>query len=116
MEVCQGESGGVPCGENDLAARLAATYGEPIGLRAEAAGRLHGPFGSDEWPTATIVLASGDGPPSMLVADRGDTVACCVMYRPPQDSGLNFFPLEVGGYFLAEVTPAAEPQILGYFE
>jgi hypothetical protein len=117
MESCQGNTSAAPCGEADnLAERLSATYGQPLALRPEAAGRLHGPFGSDEWPTATIVTGTSDDRTAVLVADRGDTLACCVSLHLPEESGLRFFNLQVGDVVLTEITPLSEPRLLPYFE
>ncbi|HEX6883407.1 MAG TPA: hypothetical protein VF530_08495 [Planctomycetota bacterium] len=117
MDACQESAESTACGaDDDLAQRLSATYGQPLALRPEAAGRLHGPFGSEEWPTATIVTARSDGETAVLVADRGTTLECCVRMRLAEDSGLQLFTLEVGELFLAEISPHPEPRLLAYFE
>lgn len=118
MDACQlDSSSGATCGASDnLAERMSATYGQAIALRPEAAGRLHGPFGSDEWPTGTIVTGTSDDRTAVLVADRDATLACCVRMHLPEDSGLRFFVLRVGEVVLTEITPLAEPRLLPYFE
>jgi len=117
MDACQESSESTACGaDDDLAQRLSTTYGQSLALRPEAAGRLHGPFGSEEWPTATIVTARTDGETAVLVADRGTTLECCVRMRLAEDSGLQLFTLEVGDLFLAEISPHSEPRLLAYFE
>lgn len=117
MDACQASSDSSACGSgDDLAQRLSATYGQPLELRPEAAGLLHGPFGSEEWPTGTIVTGQTDGGTSVLVADRGATLECCVRMRLAEDSGLHLFTWQVGEVVLTEITPSAEPRLLGYFE
>ena len=117
MDACQRETSAAACGEGDnLAERLSAAYGQTLELRPEAAGRLHGPFGSDEWPTGTIVTGPNEGLTSVLVADRDATVACCVRMNLPESSGLHLFTWKVGEVVLTEITPHAEPQLLAYFE
>jgi len=119
MESCQGsDTSTAACGLDDqLAARLSATYGQPFALRPEAAGRLHGPFGSDEWPTATIVTGTSDDRTTVLIADRDATLACCVrLQQLPEESGLQVFISQVGDVVLTEITPLAEPRMLAYFE
>ena len=117
MESCQRDTGAAACGLDDrLAERLSATYGQPLALRPEAAGRLHGPFGSDEWPTATIVTGTCEERTTVLVADRDATLACCVRMQLPEDSGLQLFTLRVGEVVLTEISPLSEPRMLPYFE
>src|SRR6185503_15119432 len=118
MDACQRDSSQAACGKSDfLAERLSETYGQPLALRPEAAGRLHGPFGSDEWPTATIVTGTSDGRTTVLVADRDETLACCVaIMQLPEDSGLNLITWQVGEVVLTEITPFAEPRLLTYFQ
>ncbi len=117
MDACQGETSTAACGTSDfLAERMSATYGQPLALRPEAAGRLHGPFGSDEWPTATIVTGTSDERTAVLVADRDTTLACCVRMQLPDDSGLHLFTLQVGEVVLTEITPYGEPRLLAYFQ
>jgi hypothetical protein len=117
MESCQGAASTAACGLDDqLAERLSATYGQTLAIRPEAAGRLHGPFGSDEWPTATIVTGTSDDRTAVLVADRDATLACCVQIELPEGSGLHTFFLSVGEVVLTEITPLSEPRLLPYFE
>jgi hypothetical protein len=117
MDACQRDASDAACGTGDrLAERLSATYGQPLVLRPESAGRLHGPFGSDEWPTATIVTGTSDDRTAVLVADRDATMACCVRMQLPEDSGLRFFTSQVGDIVLTEITPLSEPRLLAYFE
>jgi len=117
MEDCQRGTRAAACGQDDyLAERLSATYGQPLALRPEAAGRLHGPFGSDEWPTATIVTGTSEDRTAVLVADRDATLACCVRMQLAEDSGLHLFTWQVGEVVLTEITPFAEPRLLAYFE
>lgn len=117
MDACQGDTSTAACGTSDfLAERMSATYGQPLALRPEAAGRLHGPFGSDEWPTATIVTSTSDARTAVLVADRDSTLACCVRMQLPDESGLHLFTLQVGEVILTEITPFAEPRLLAYFQ
>jgi hypothetical protein len=118
MDACQREtSSAAPCDDgDDLGARLAGIYGQPLELRPESAGLLHGPFGSDEWPTGTIVTGPAAGLTSVLVADRDATLACCVQMNLPDDSGLHLFTWQVGEVVLTEISPFAEPQLLHYFQ
>jgi hypothetical protein len=116
MDACQRESSSA-CGAGDfLAERLSETYGQPLALRPEAAGRLHGPFGSDEWPTGTIVTGTSEERTTVLVADRGETLDCCLRMRLSQGSGLKLFTWQVGDVVLTEITPLEEPRLLAYFE
>jgi hypothetical protein len=117
MDACQATADSSACGAGDeLAERLSATYGEPLGLRPEAAGILHGPFGSEEWPTGAIVTGQADGATSVLIVDRSATLDCCVRPRLPEDSGLREFHWQVGELVLTEITPGREPRLLAYFE
>lgn len=117
MDACQRDTSAAACGQADqLAERLSATYGQPFALRPEAAGRLHGPFGSDEWPTATIVTGTSDDRTAVLVADRDATLACCVRMQLSEGSGLRLFISQVGEVVLTEITPLSEPRLLPYFE
>jgi hypothetical protein len=117
MDACQESSESTACGQgDDLAQRLSATYGQPLELRPEAAGLLHGPFGSQEWPTGTIVTGRAGGETSVLVADLGTTLECCVRMRLPEDSGLQLFTWQVGELVLTEITPSREPRLIAYFE
>jgi hypothetical protein len=117
MEACQREVPGDACADQDLASFLRSTYGQAFELRPEAAGVLQGPFGSDEWPTGTIVTGPSNWPTSsVLVADRGTTLDCCVRMKLPESSGLNVFTLQVGEVVLTEISPATEPWLLSYFE
>lgn len=117
MDTCQRDASDAACGQGDLLAeRMSASYGQPLELRPEAAGLLHGPFGSDEWPTGTIVTGTSDERTAVLVADRGSTLECCVHMEMPADSGLRLFTWQVGDVVLTEITPFEEPRLLGYFE
>lgn len=117
MDACQQGSSDAACGTSDfLGERISESYGQPIELRPEAAGLLHGPFGSDEWPTATIVTGTTDEVTSVLIADLATTLDCCVQPRLPEGSGLRLFTVRVGGVVFSEITPFAEPRLLQFFE
>lgn len=117
MDACQRSSAAVACGENDeLLARLQASYGPDVSLRPEAAGLLHGPFASPEWPTATIFTGSSEDVTSVLVADRDATLDCCVRMRLAADSGLNVFSWSLGDLALTEITQHVEPRLLPFFD
>lgn len=117
MDACQRDSSDAACGSGDLLAeRMSASYDQALELRPEAAGLLHGPFGSDEWPTGTIVTGTSDERTAVLVADRGSTLECCVHMEMPADSGLRMFTWQVGDVVLTEITPLEEPRLLRYFE
>jgi hypothetical protein len=116
MDACQESSASSACGEEDLAARLSATYGQRLELRPEAMGQLHGPFGSEEWPTATILTARANGETSVLVADRGTTLECCVRMHLADDSGLKLYTWQVGDVVFTEISPNSEPRLIAYFE
>jgi hypothetical protein len=62
------------------------------------------------------VTGTSDDRTAVLVADRGDTLACCVSLHLPEESGLRFFNLQVGDVVLTEITPLSEPRLLPYFE
>lgn len=116
MDACQASSESTACSTaDDLAQRLSATYGQPLELRPEAVGLLHGPFGSQEWPTGTIVTSEADGETSVLVAERSTALECCVRMHLADDSGLQFFTWQVGEIVFTEITPNAEPRLLAYF-
>lgn len=116
-EAVAGSDGvSMTCGpEDDLGATLAASYGGSVALRPEADQMLSGPFASAEWPTATILRGAGDRPP-VLVAESEATHRCCVQFELASDSGLNLFTWQLGDLVLTEISPFAEPQLLGYFE
>jgi len=117
MDACQQGGGDPACWAGDfLAERLSESYGQEIEVRPEAAGQLHGPFGSDQWPTATIVTATSDQLTTVLVADRVSTLDCCVEPRLPAESGLHLFTWRLGDVVLSEITPFDEPRLLAYFE
>ena len=117
MDACQRESSAASCGDGDfLAERMSETYGAPLEIRPEAEGLLQGPFGSDEWPTGTIVTGTNGSLTSVLVADRDETLTCCVRWDLPEDSGLNLFTWRVGEVVLTEISPFEEPHLLTYFE
>lgn len=117
MDACQRDSSEAACGTSDfLGERLSQIYGQPIELRPEAAGRLHGPFGSDEWPTATIVTSTSEGRTTVLIAERGETLACCVDIQLPDGSDLQLIPWQVGDVVFTEITPLPEPHMLAYFQ
>lgn len=117
MDACQRGAEVAVCSASDgLAERLSETYDQPMGLRPEAAGVLHGPFGTDDWPTATIVTGTSGDRTSVLVADRGSTLACCVNMDMPEGSGLRLFTWQVGEVVLTEITPFEEPRLLPYFQ
>jgi hypothetical protein len=118
MDVCQRDTSDAACGHADqLAERMSATYGQELELRPEAAGLLHGPFGSDEWPTGMIVTGTSDERTAVLVADLGSTIDCCVQVEDmPEGSGLRLFNLQVGDVVFTEITPFGEPRLLRYFE
>ena len=96
--------------------RLRASYGPDVALRPEAAGLLHGPFASLEWPTGTILTGSSEDVTSVLVAERDSTQDCCVRMRLAADSGLKIFSWSVGGLALTEITQHDEPRLLPFFE
>jgi hypothetical protein len=105
------------CGAADrLDSRLASTYGEHVKLKASAAGVLHGPFSSKEWPTGTILTGFPEDRTAVLVAERISTLDCCLSPRLSQESGLNLFTWQVGDLVLAEITPLEEPKLLDCFE
>lgn len=117
MDTCQRDSDLAVCWESDLLAeRMSATYDQPLDVRPEAAGHLRGPFGSDEWPTGTIVTGSSEQLTSVVVADRDTTLACCLHMSMPEGSGLRLFTRQVGDVVLTEITPFEEPRLLAYFE
>jgi len=117
MDACQRSSAAVACGESDaLLERLRASYGPDVALRPEAAGLLHGPFASLEWPTGTILTGSSEDVTSVLVAERDATLDCCVRMRLAAESGLNVFSWSVGDLALTEITQHAEPRLLPFFE
>jgi hypothetical protein len=117
MDACQRSSMPAACDEGDrLAERLSLTYGQAVVLRPDASGHLHGPFGSADWPTGTIVTATLAEHTAVLVADRDATLACCVHPRLAEGSGLRTFTRAVGSLVLTEITPLEEPALLAYFE
>ncbi|MEQ1894184.1 MAG: hypothetical protein ABL998_16705 [Planctomycetota bacterium] len=117
MDVCQRSSAAVACEENDeLLARLQASYGPDIALRSEASGLLHGPFASAEWPTGTILTGTSEDLTTVLVAERDTTLDCCVRMRLAESSGLNVFTWNVGDLALTEISPHDEPRFLQLFE
>jgi hypothetical protein len=117
MDACQRSSAAVACGENDeLLARLRASYGPEVALRSEAAGLLHGPFASVEWPTGTILTGTSEDLTTVLVAERNATLDCCVRMRLAESSGLNVFTWSVGDLALTEISPHDEPRFLQLFE
>jgi len=117
MDACQRSTEAVACDENDeLVARLRASYGPEVSLAAGASGLLHGPFASAEWPTATILTGSSEDLTTVLVAERDATVDCCVRLRLAESSGLNVFTWSVGDLALTEISPHDEPRFLQLFE
>lgn len=117
MDACQRSSAAVACDENDeLLARLRASYGPDVALRSEAAGLLHGPFASAEWPTGTILTGTSEDLTTVLVAERDATLDCCVRMRLAESSGLNVFTWSVGDLALTEISPHDEPRFLQLFE
>lgn len=117
MDACQRSAAQSPCSEaDDLALQLAATYGGEIELRPDALGFLQGPFGSADLPTATILTGSSENHTSVLVAERGATLDCCLCMSLPPQSGLRMFTWQVGALVLTEITPLAEPRLLEFFE
>ena len=116
MDACQ-RSSAVSCGAEDrLAERLEESYGQDMELRPEAIGLLHGPFGSPEWPTGTILTGFPENKTSVLVAERDSTLTCCMRMQLPESSGLRLFTWRVGGLVLTEITPLAEPRLIACFE
>jgi len=116
MDTCQRGSPDAPCSAADLLGeRLSETYDEEIKLLPGAASLMHGPFGSDDWPTATIVTGTVDDATSVLVADRSSNLACCVLPEFRRNSGLNLYSYKVGDVELFEITPLPEPRLLPYF-
>jgi len=117
MDACQRSTEAVACEENDeLVARLRASYGPEVSLAAGASGLLHGPFASAEWPTATILTGSSEDLTTVLVAERDATLDCCVRLRLAESSGLNVFTWSVGDLALTEISPHDEPRFLQLFE
>jgi hypothetical protein len=117
MDACQRSSAAVACEANDeLLARLRASYGPGVALRSEAAGLLHGPFASAEWPTGTILTGTSEDLTTVLVAERDATLDCCVKMRLAESSGLNVFTWSVGDLALTEISPHDEPRFLQLFE
>ena len=117
MDACQRSTAAVACEANDeLLARLQASYGPDIALRSEAAGLLHGPFASAEWPTGTILTGTSEDLTTVLVAERDATLDCCVRMRLAESSGLNVFTWSVGDLALTEISPHDEPRFLQLFE
>jgi hypothetical protein len=104
------------CGpDDDLGATLAAAYGESVTLRPEANEMLSGPYASTRWPTGTILRGAGSNP-AVLIAERDTTHRCCVLFELSAESELNLFTWQLGDLVLTEITPLAEPRLLGYFE
>lgn len=117
MDACQRSTAAVACEENDeLVARLRASYGPEVSLAAGASGLLHGPFASPEWPTATILTGTSEDLTTVLVAERDTTLDCCVRLRLAESSGLNVFTWSVGDLALTEISPHDEPRFLQLFE
>jgi hypothetical protein len=119
MDACQRTSELTSCDESDrLAERLGEIYGESVEFKHRAAAQeLRGPFGSDEWPTGTIVTMTEDDHTVVLVADRRDTFDCCVaMDELPEGSGLQVFTWPMGELVFAEITPLNEPRMLTLFQ
>jgi hypothetical protein len=116
MDACQRNAEAAACGDDALTERLRATYGDDIALVPEAAGLLHGPFGSREWPTGTILTSTSDDLTSVVIADRETTLSCCMEVDIAESSGLNLFHWQVGDVVLTEITPHPEPRLLAYFE
>jgi hypothetical protein len=117
MDACQRSTAAVACDANDeLLARLQASYGPDIALRSEAAGLLHGPFASAEWPTGTILTGTSEDLTTVLVAERDATLDCCVRMLLAESSGLNVFTWSVGDLALTEISPHDEPRFLQLFE
>lgn len=117
MDACQRSTAAVACDENDeLIARLRASYGPEVSLAAGASGLLHGPFASPEWPTATILTGTSEDLTTVLVAERDATLDCCVRLRLAESSGLNVFTWSVGDLALTEISPHDEPRFLQLFE
>jgi hypothetical protein len=101
------------CDEGDrLDERLEQTYGPGARLGPGAAGRLHGPFASPEWPTGTILTGSIGDQTSVLIAESDEALVCCTDIRVPEDSGLRVFTWRVGNVALTEVTPLGEPHLI----
>lgn len=117
MDACQRTGAATACGDEDgLTERLQATYGDDIALKPEAAGLLHGPFGSREWPTATILTSTIDDQTNVIIAERETTLACCMQVDLAESSGLHLFHWQFGDVVLTEITPHSEPQLIAYFE
>jgi hypothetical protein len=114
MDNCQHDA--ASCGEGDfLAERMSATYGQPLALRPEAAGRLQGPFGSDEWPTATIVTGTSDE--RTRRAGRRPVRHAGLLRAHAPARGLGPAPLHMArGQGLADGDHAAPSRILQYFQ
>lgn len=105
------------CGAEDrLDRKLAATYGEDFRLKPSAAGMLHGPYASKEWPTCMVLAGFPEATTAVLVAERDATLSCCVSPQLAPESGLNSFTWRFGDLVVTEITPLEEPQLLDYFE
>lgn len=100
------------CGEGDrLTELLEQTYGPGVRLAPGAAQRLHGPFGSVEWPTGTILTGTIDGQMSLLIFESDRVLSCCADLEVPRESGLNAFTWFVGDVAYTEITPLEEPRL-----
>lgn len=100
------------CGEGDhLTELLENTYGPGVQLAPGAAQRLHGPFGSEEWPTGTILTGTIDGQMSLLIFESDRVLSCCADLQIPSESGLNAFTWFVGDVAYTEITPLEEPRL-----
>ena len=105
------------CGEVDrLDHKLAAAYGEDVRLKPSAAGMLHGPYSSKEWPTGTVLAGFPEATTAVLVAERDATLSCCLDPYLAPESGLNSFTWRFGDIVVTEITPLEEPPLLDYFE
>lgn len=95
---------------------LASRCGAEIELPPDAASLLVGPFSSDEWPSGTVLAGYPDGPdeaPVVIVAECADYQDCCIDLGAASALGLQHFSANVGGVALTEITPHAEPRMLG---
>ena len=117
MDTCQRSAEALACGDDgELEQKLRSTYGQEVELEPGAAALLHGPFSSPEWPTAAILTGAAGNATSVLVADRDQTLACCLLVRLAEDSGLNLFTWKLGELVLTEITPLPEPRLFDCFK
>jgi len=94
-----------------LEGRLEARYDECLDVSSPTCALL-GPYESNEWPSAAVLVAfceGVDGPPTLLVVDDQTMPGCGVT---PRTGGLLPFYKEVNGLAVWEVTAADQPRLL----